>query len=137
MIAWIERVERSKYIRWIVAAASIVMIWATLGDGTAGQTTKGLLLAVAIIGSAFAGVIVGKFLGRIVAKHTLKQSDDITEGVTAAFSVFGFLFLPAVSASWANSQFGTTVDMLSIGAHFFWACAAGAVAYCVPPATKL
>ncbi|MEP2891454.1 hypothetical protein [Tateyamaria sp.] len=125
LIAWIERIENSKHTRRLVAVAFILLIIAVVLDGSFGTVLKALVLVVSLFGSACAGIVMGGVLARLLNNQILKRSTEFGKRLTAGFSVFGFLFLPALVGFWANLYLNAGIVIYSLEASILLALLGG------------
>ncbi|MEP4249308.1 hypothetical protein [Tateyamaria sp.] len=125
LIAWIERIENSKHTRRLAAVAFILLIVAVVLDGRFGIVLQALVLVVSFFGSACVGVVIGGFLARQLNNQILKRSTEFGKRLAAGFSVFGFLFLPALVGFWANLYLNAGIVMYSLEASILLALLGG------------
>ncbi|MBL4769017.1 MAG: hypothetical protein JKY94_15120 [Rhodobacteraceae bacterium] len=131
VIEFFSRLKNSKWVQWVGAAPFLIFLLPVVFDG---EMLRGLGI-LAFFGSMLVGIILGAFSARILNTHFLKCSEDFGKRISAAFSGFGFLFLPSVVGNWTNAYLSTDTDigMHSLGVDFMWACVVGGIFFCVGP----
>ena len=114
-----------KWIGWLGASAIVLVALLMVPGATTTQAIDFLLL----FGSLYAGSALGRYIARIVTAKILRTSSEIGKRMSAAFSTFGFLFLPTFVITWSNANLGTEIKLMSPAAHFLWACVGAGIAY--------
>lgn len=89
---------------------------------------------LALFCSAWAGLFLGSYVARFITTRLLTTSENFGKRLAAAFSAFGFVYLPHVVGSWTNTFLNTNMDMGSSGEHFSLACLGAVIFFCVSPA---
>ena len=131
LIAWVKRIENSKYTRWLAGVAFLLLILTVILDGQLWITIESLLLILGLFVGSGAGIVLGGALARIISRQLLNQSAGFDKRLASTFSLFGFLFLPPLFGSLANTYLNTNLEMLSLGAHFLWAFLAGCLYFVI------
>lgn len=129
LIGFFKKLEKSKWLPWVGTAPFILIPLFVMFGGEVSRGT-GIL---AFFASMWLGIFIGGRFAFIISTHVLKTSEDIRERLTAAFSVFGFLFIPVLVGLFANAHLGTHIEMHSTGVHLLWACVAAAICFCINP----
>ena len=132
LMNFFKKLEESKWLPWVGMSPFVILPLLVVLDG---EAARGIGIFV-FLASAFAAVFFFGKLGVWIAKRLLKASENVTNRVAAAFSAFGFLFLPVLVGTYTNANMGTDIDMHSIGAHFLWACCGAALFFSVSPSAK-
>ncbi|WP_299728988.1 hypothetical protein [uncultured Tateyamaria sp.] len=131
LIAWLEKIESSKYTRVLVLVAFVLLIVMVLLKGSLGNTLAALVLVVVWFGSACAGIVMGGMLARLLNTQVLKKPAKFAKRLAASFSCFGFLFLPALVGFAANLTLNADIAMYALGTHFLWAIVGGGLFFAI------
>lgn len=113
-----KRLGANPWLPWLGALPFVAVPVLIVIDG---DGWRGLGL-IAVFGSLYVGISVGRSVGASLNRHLLKKPVDFENRLGAAFSCFGFLFLPPVVASLTNMHLGTGIGMHSLSGYFVWAC---------------
>ena len=132
LMNFFKKLEESKWLPWVGILPFVILPFLVVLDG---ETARGIGI-FAFFASAFVGILWCGNLGGFIAERVLKASENLTSRIAAAFSAFGFLFLPVLVGTYTNANMGTDIDMHSIGAHFLWACCGAALFFSVSPSAK-
>lgn len=124
-IDFFKNLKNSKWLPWVGVSLFILMPLVVMFHGEMWQW----LGISAFFGSMWVGISSGGYIARFITSHFLATSEETRKRLSIAFSAFGFLFLPAVVGSWANTYLNTNIDMHSLGAHFLWACVVGTLLF--------
>ena len=124
LIEFFKKLEKSKWLQWVGTAPFILIPIAIMFGG---EVSRGAGI-LAFFASMWVGIALGGKFAHFVATHFLKASEDMGKHISAGGCAFGFLFLPVLVGSFANSYLGTSIEIRSLGAHFLWACV-GAVIF--------
>ncbi len=127
LIDFFKRIGKSKILPWLGMTPFLIFPVVLFKNGEVWKA----LAAIAFFGSAFASIVVGPVLGRVLNKHVLKQSSVFEERLSAGLVAFCFLFAPALVGSWGNAHLDTDIGMYSLGLHFVWACVGGIVFFSI------
>lgn len=129
LIEFLKRLEKSKWLPWVVTAPFILIPIVIMFDG---EVTRGVGI-LAFFASMWGGMILGGKFAQFISTRVFKVSDDVAKRLTAAFCAFGFLFIPVLVGSFTNANLGTDIEMYSLSAHFLWACVGAGIFFCVTP----
>ena len=110
--------------KWLVGLAILPLVAIAVAEMFWGQSQKALGIFI-LFGSALLGGAGGEFL----AQRLQKRLPQIGEKLRAAFSAFGFLFLPPLLCKWTNANLNTEIQLQSLGLHFLWAGTAACILF--------
>ena len=132
LVEFFKKLEKSKWLPWVGMLPFVILPLLVVIDG---EAARGVGMFAFLASTFLAGFLGGK-LGAFIAERILEASENLTSRIAAAFSAFGFLFLPVLVGTYTNANLGTNIDMNSIGAHFLWACCGAALFFSVSPSAK-
>lgn len=132
LMEFFKKLEKSKWLPLVGMSPFIIFLLLMVLDGEAALGVG----IFAVFASAFVAVLLCGKLGAFIAERALKASENLTSRIAAAFSAFGFLFLPVLVGTYTNANMGTDIDISSIGAHFLWACCGAVLFFSVSPSAK-
>ena len=105
-----------------------LLLLVTWKGGFTGATVLLLFLA-----SMYFGIGLGMLFARLINRYIPKETPEIQSRLKNGFSVFGFLFIPPLLASWANTQFDQSIEVYPLWEHFLWASGCSFVAFAANP----
>jgi hypothetical protein len=124
-----KKLGKSKWLPWLSISPFIFVPLAIIFGG---EVSRGIGF-LAFFASMWAGVFLGGKFALVASKYLLKTSVDVSKRLSAAFSAFGFLFLPVLVGLFTNAYMGTDIGIQSIGTHFLSACFGAAVFFSISP----
>ena len=127
---WMAVIKKSKILKWLPWLGAIPIFLIPVLGAYNGEAAKGIGVFLSIAG-LYVGAAIGVYLGRVLNERFLKQPQEFGERLGHGLAAFGFLFVPALIASWSNTYLETVIGVGSMGIHFLWACVGGTIFFFV------